>query len=165
VQGMKLLRELNSALIAIAAICAIVSMAIIAVVIPYEVFCRYVLNNMSTWSTELTQYSLVWASMMGGAAGLKKGYQVGITSLIESVPPFPAKLVKGAGLIASLVFLAFMTVYGVNQTVMNMGQVSSSMGIRMSIPYACLPLGFFIMFCVTIEQILELIGLSADGGK
>ena len=47
--------------------------------------------------TKFSQYSLVWASMLGGAVGLKRGYQVGITSLIDSLPPGPAKAVQAAG--------------------------------------------------------------------
>jgi TRAP-type C4-dicarboxylate transport system permease small subunit len=150
----------NCVLLKIASWGVIVSMAAIAIVIPYEVFGRYILSKMSMWSGEFSQFSLVWASMMGGAVGLKKGYQVGITTLTDNLPPGPAKLVQGAGLLAMLIFLALMTYYGVNQMLMNIGQVSSSIGISMSIPYAALPLGFSIMFFITIEQTLIFLGVS-----
>ncbi|MDF2813941.1 MAG: Tripartite ATP-independent periplasmic transporter DctQ component [Paenibacillus sp.] len=157
---MQALRMFNCVLLKIASWGVIVSMAAIAIVIPYEVFGRYILSKMSMWSGEFSQFSLVWASMMGGAVGLKKGYQVGITTLTDNLPPGPAKLVQGAGLLAMLIFLALMTYYGVNQMLMNIGQVSSSIGISMSIPYAALPLGFSIMFFITIEQTLIFLGVS-----
>ena len=162
---MQLLHQLNSILLKIASWSVIASMAAIAIIIPYEVFGRYMLGHMSIWSGELSQYALVWASMMGGAVGLKKGYQVGITSLTDSLPPGPAKLVQGAGYAAMLVFLSVMTYYGVDQMLMNTGQVSSSMGISMSIPYAALPAGFFIMFFITVEQMLEFLGLSTASAR
>ena len=156
--ALQLLRQLNHILLAIANFSVIVAMGTIAVVIPYEVFGRYILNHMSIWSAELSQYALVWAPMMGGAVGLKKGYQVGITSLTDSLPPGPARLVQGTGYAIMLIFLSVMTYYGTDQMLMNNGQVSSSMGIRMSIPYAALPVGFFIMFFITLEQLLEFLG-------
>ena len=142
-----------------------ISVAAIAIVIPYEVFGRYVLGNMSTWTSEFSQYALVWASMLGGAVGLKRGYQVGITTLTDSLPPFFSRLVQGVGYLCMLVFLALMTYYGIEQMLMNVTQTSSTMGISMSIPYSALPIGFFIMFFITIEQWIDFLSPGSAGRK
>ena len=142
-----------------------ISVAAIAIVIPYEVFGRYVLGNMSTWTSEFSQYALVWASMLGGAVGLKRGYQVGITTLTDSLPPFFSRLVQGVGYLCMLVFLALMTYYGIEQMLMNVTQTSSTMGISMSIPYSALPIGFFIMFFITIEQWIDFLSPVSAGRK
>jgi TRAP-type C4-dicarboxylate transport system permease small subunit len=63
----------------------ILSIAVVAVIIPYEVLGRYVIGRMAVWANEFAQYALVWASMMGGAVGLKRGYQVGINTLTDHV--------------------------------------------------------------------------------
>ncbi|MFA6507559.1 MAG: TRAP transporter small permease [Treponemataceae bacterium] len=160
---MSLLVKMNGGLIKMANFLVIISMAAIAIVIPYEVFCRYVLNSMNTWSSEFCMYSLVWASMLGGAAGLSKGFQVGITSLIDSLSKKNAKILQGVIYVLILIFTAIMTFYGTFQVFANLRQTSSSMGISMSIPYAALPLGFFIMFTTTLEQLLELPGLQSGG--
>lgn len=157
---MQLLHQLNNLLLRLASWGVILSMAAIAIVIPYEVFGRYVLSRMSVWSAEFSQYALVWASMMGGAVGLKKGYQVGITTLTDKLPPVPAKVVQGIGCMVMLVFLALMSIYGIEQTMMNINQASSTIGISMSIPYAALPLGFIIMLFITVEQFLEVLGVN-----
>ncbi|MCK7469797.1 MAG: TRAP transporter small permease subunit [Desulfomicrobium escambiense] len=47
-------------------------MAVIGIVIPYEVIGRYVFQKMSIWSGEVSTYSLAWASMLGGAVGLQE---------------------------------------------------------------------------------------------
>ncbi|HTZ39410.1 MAG TPA: TRAP transporter small permease subunit, partial [Syntrophales bacterium] len=80
---MKLLHAFNESLLKLASWGTIFFMAVIAVVIPYEVFGRYVIKSMSVWSGEVSTYSLAWASMLGGAAGLKKGYQVSMTAVLE----------------------------------------------------------------------------------
>ncbi len=152
-----MLERLNAVLIRIAELMTMAAIGAIAVVVPLEVFNRYVLSSMSTWSNEFCQYALVCASMMGGAAGLRKGYQVGITSLIDSLGPTNARILQGAIYGIMLVFCGVMTWYGVVQAIANWSQTSSSMGISMSIPYASLPLGFGIMFCVTLEHLADLV--------
>jgi len=157
---MKALHNINELLLTVAGWGTIFFMGVIAIVIPYEVFGRYVLKSMSVWSGEVSTYSLAWATMLGGAVGLKRGYQVSMTAVLEAVSPSIGKALKGAGLLCMLVFLAVMTSYAGLQTVINFEQTSPAMGIRMGFPYACMPIGFFIMFMLTIEELLVFLGVS-----
>jgi len=156
---MKLLRAANELLLTVAGWGTIFFMGVIAIVIPYEVFGRYVLKSMSVWSGEVSTFSLAWATMLGGAVGLKKGYQVSMTAVLEAVPPSVSKALKGVGILCMLVFLATMTWYGGLQTLINFEQTSPAMGIKMCFPYACLPIGFFIMFMLTIEELMVFLGV------
>ncbi|MDR1521109.1 MAG: TRAP transporter small permease [Planctomycetota bacterium] len=162
---MWLLRRFNAITLKVASWTVILSMAAMAMVVPYEVFGRYVLGNMSMWGSEFLQYSLVWASMLGGAVGLRRGYQVGITSLTDSLPPGAARFVQAVSHVAMLAFLAFVTYYGFDQVAMNRSQVSSTLGIPMSIPYAALPIGFLIMFFVTMEQLVDFLSAKPTGNE
>ena len=157
---MKLLRAVNEQLLTVAGWGTIFFMAVIAIVIPYEVFGRYVLKSMSIWSGEVSTFSLAWATMLGGAVGLKKGYQVSMTAVLDAVPPSIGKALKGVGILCMLVILATMTWYGGMQTLINFEQTSPAMGIKMCFPYACLPIGFFIMFMLTVEELLVFLGIS-----
>ncbi len=152
---MRFLRQFNSVLLALASWTVMISIAAIAIIIPYEVFGRYVLGKMSIWSNEFSQYALVWASMMGGAVGLKRGYQVGITTLTDRLPPQAAKRVQVVGYAIVLLFLVLITYFGMDQTWMNRNQTSSTLGIPMSYPYAALPVGFLVMFFITLEQLMD----------
>jgi TRAP-type C4-dicarboxylate transport system permease small subunit len=160
---MGILTRINAALEKLAEVLTIVFLGGIAIVVPLEVFNRYITGNMFTWSTEFCQYSFVWASMMGAAAGLRKGGQVAITSLKDRLEKTSARAARGLQALVyviMLLFLAVMTRYGIVQVVTNYTQLSSTMSIPMSYPYAALPLGFVIMFTVTLEM---LIGLSRGG--
>ena len=53
--------------------------------------------------------------------------------------------------------------YGLYQTIYNARQISPAMDLVMSVPYAALPAGFFIMFFLTLEEFLVFIGLGAKG--
>ena len=87
-------------------------MAVVAVVIPYEVIGRYVFQKMSIWSGEVSTYSLAWASMLGSAVGLKKGSQVRMTSVVDSVPPVVARILKWGAYLFTLFFFGAMFYYG-----------------------------------------------------
>ena len=160
---MQILRQFNGMLITLAGWIAMVALAAIAILVPYEAFGRYVIGRMSTWTNEFCQYAVVWATMMGGAVGLKRGMHVGITSLTDSLPAGLCRLVQGIGYICVLIFLSLMTYYGFDQTLMNINQTSSTVGISMSIPYAALPIGFFIMLCITVEQLADFLTARQAG--
>lgn len=133
-------------------------MGIIALVIPYEVLGRYVLGSMPMWSGEAATYSLVWVSMMGGAVGLRKGCQVGITFVVGKLAPAPARLAGLAGTLVLLSFLTVMIYFGLQQTFVNMRQISPALGLPMAFPYAALPAGFSLMWLFTVEEMLASIG-------
>lgn len=136
---------------------------VIAVVIPYEVIGRYLFQRMTVWSGEVSTYSLVWASMLGGAVGLKKGYMIQMDTLVDAVPPAAAKALKLLSYLCALFFFGVMFGYGLFQTVYNTNQTSPAIGLVMSIPYAALPTGFFIMFFLTLEEFLRFVGLGPKG--
>jgi TRAP-type C4-dicarboxylate transport system permease small subunit len=160
---MRALQGFNSVLVKIGSWGTILFMAVIGIVIPYEVIGRYVFQQMTIWSGEVSTYSLAWASMLGGAVGLKKGYQVSMASVVESVPPGVAKALKFLAYLSTLFFFGMMFGFGLFQTIYNWKQTSPAIGLIMSFPYASLPVGFFIMFFLTLEEFLAFLGLGPKG--
>lgn len=160
---MRAIQGFNEFLLKIGSWGTILFMAVIAIVIPYEVIGRYVFEKMTIWSGEVSTYSLAWASMLGGAVGLKKGYQVSMASVVDAVPAGVARALKFLAYLSTLFFFAMMFGYGLFQTIYNWKQTSPAIGLVMSIPYAALPVGFFIMFFLTLEEFLVFLGLGAKG--
>jgi TRAP-type C4-dicarboxylate transport system permease small subunit len=160
---MQVLRRFNEFLVKMGSWGTILFLAVIAVVIPYEVVGRYIFQKMSIWSGEVATYSLAWASMLGSAVGLKKGYQISMTSVVESVPPAAAKILKWGAYLFTLFFFGAMFYYGLYQTIYNAKQTSPAIGLVMSFPYASLPTGFFIMFFLTLEEFLGFLDRGEKG--
>ncbi|MBE0597639.1 MAG: TRAP transporter small permease subunit [Desulfuromonadales bacterium] len=160
---MRALQRFNEFLVAIGSWGTMLFILVIALVIPYEVIGRYVFQKMTIWSGEVSTYSLVWASMLGGAVGLKKGYAISVTVVVDAVPPAVAKALKFAGYLYALFFFGALFGYGLFQTVYNANQTSPAIGMVMSVPYAALPTGFFIMFFLTLEEFMGFIGLRTKG--
>ena len=150
------LARLNRLLCQAAEKAIILFMGIIATVIPYEVFGRYILGDMPMWSGEAATYSLAWVSMMGGAVGLRKGCQVGISLAADKLPPRLASVIRLTGLWVMLAFLSVMLYYGFQQTWVNWRQISPAIGIPMALPYLALPAGFALMWLFTLEEMLAI---------
>jgi TRAP-type C4-dicarboxylate transport system permease small subunit len=157
------IKTLNTLLLKMSGFGVMVSMAVIAIVMPYEVLARYVASNIAPWSGEAATYSLVWASMLGAAVGLRKGYQVGMTAVLEKLPKKTARMIQAIGYLWSLFFLGVMVYFGFEQTILNYHQVSPGMGVKMAVPYAALPAGFLVMLLVTVEDFLRFLGFEAKG--
>ncbi len=138
-------------------------MTVIAVTIPITVFSRYVLRNTPIWTDETALFSLVWASMLGAGVGLRKGYQVGIRSLVEKAPRAIGAAMEIAGYLFMFIFLGVMVYFGVSQTVTNTKQLSAALRLPMAIPYAALPTGFAIMFLFTVEEALSFFARQKKG--
>ena len=160
---MRVLRRFNEFLVAAGSWGTILFMVVIATVIPYEVIGRYVFQKMSMWSGEVSTYSLVWASMLGGAVGLKKGYMISMEAVLNAAPPALVRVLKGVSYFCALFFFGAMFGYGLFQTIYNARQTSPAIGLVMSFPYAALPTGFFIMFFLTMEEFLVSLGLGPKG--
>jgi len=157
---MRVLQRFNEFLVKVGGWGTILFMAIIGIVVPYEVVGRYVFHRMTIWSGEVAIYSLAWASMLGGAVGLKKGYIIGMDAVVNAVPPGMAKALKLVCYLFSLFFFAALFYYGFYQTLYNTKQTSPAIGLVMCVPYASLPIGFFILFSVMLEEFLIFLGLG-----
>jgi len=151
------LKHIDDIVEKIAGVLLVIFMGVIAIVIPVAVFTRYVLKIGLTWSDETSLFSLVWASMLGAAVGLRKGYHVGISYLIEKSPKFLSITLEAIAYLFILGFLIVLVIFSTKQTILNTRQISPAMRIPMAIPYAALPVGFAIMVLFTIEQILDFI--------
>lgn len=149
------MRRLNDGLERLVSWGAMVAMAIMAIVIPYEVFGRKVLGSMPSWSGEVSCFALVWASMLGAAVGLRRGYHVGMTFVLERLPVGLARVLRLLGMILTMSVLLVLVVYGGMQVGVNARQLSPAMRIPMAIPYMAIPLGALAMFSFSLEELIR----------
>lgn len=151
------LKKINGTLLRLAGWGVILGMAAVGVIIPYEVAGRHFLGAMPPWSGELAIFILAWISMLGAAVGLPRGYQIGMTFFLDLLPAAPRRFVRFLGFAASLFILGVLVVYGFDQVLVNVRQVSPAMKISMALPYLAVPVGALLMWLVTLEQTLALL--------
>jgi TRAP-type transport system small permease protein len=148
------LKKFNDAVEKVAGVGLVFFMAVMAITIPITVFSRYVLRNTPIWTDETALFSLAWASLLGAAVGLRKGYQVGIRSLVEKAPKILSVAMQIVGYLFMILLFCVLVYFGTRQTITNMRQLSPALQIPMGIPYLALPLGFLIMLLFTLEEAL-----------
>ncbi len=129
-------------------------MFVMCAVIAWQIFSRYVLKDMSSWSEEVARFLMVWISLLGSAAVLRRGGHVTVTILLDHIS---AKLKRRVLIIRDLLMLATLvsiTYYGWEFAQINAVQLSAAMDIPMSWVYASLWLGMGL--CVVILLLIRL---------
>ncbi len=134
-------------------------MFVMCAVIAWQIFSRYVLKDMSSWSEEVARFLMVWISLLGSAAVLRRGGHVTVTILLDHIS---SKLKQRVLIIRDVLMLATLvsiTYYGWEFAQINAVQLSAAMDIPMSWVYASLWLGMGL--CVVVLLLIRL-GTNPD---
>lgn len=141
---------------------AILSTAVMWLVMCYAVFMRYLFSDAPVWSDELCRYCLVWMSFYGGAVALRRRSLANMNLLVNLFPPKIRKWINIVVSILCLILLTAFTVWSVQTVTARSVQIQTSpaMGIPLPIVYSCLPIGLGMM---TLQQlVLIIIDIQAD---
>ncbi len=127
-----------------------------------EVILRYVFGSSTGWGGELTNFAIIWAALVGAAAGVKSGIHIGIDVWVRRFPPPVFKAVLLFGLAVSALFTAAVTWLGVELVLFSMGtgQVTAEMLIPRWIPYTSVPVGMGLMTLHLAQQFVRRLRMS-----
>jgi TRAP-type C4-dicarboxylate transport system permease small subunit len=122
-----------------------------------QVFNRYILEAPRTWTEEFAQLLLVWAVMLGAAAGIKRNGHLRVDFLVSRLPQAPRRVLLV--LINALVFAVAlgMTWYGWMFYQSTSGDYSTSLGYARNLFYLPIPVsGLLIMAFLVPATVAEL---------
>lgn len=123
-------------------------LAIMTVLVTYQVVTRYFFNKPSAISEALAQYLFVWMIMYGSAYvfGLKEHLDITVVKdKLTGVPMLIVELLINAVLIAFAVAVLLYGGYAV--TAQQMGTMDAALQIPMGVIYSAIPIsGVFILF-------------------
>ena len=138
----------------------IVMLAIMTVLVTYQVVTRYFFNNPSAVSENTAQYLFVWMVMFGSAYvfGLKEHLDISI--LKDKLAPFANLIVEISVNITLFMFSAVICVLGgYRVTVLQIRTMDAATGIPMGFIYASIPaFGAVMLFyavyniCLSIQE-------------
>jgi TRAP-type transport system small permease protein len=106
---------------------------------------RFVFGYSIFWSDELARFLLVWVSFLGISVGVRRGAHPGVDTLVRALPPRWARPAFFLALLLSLTFFLVMVWYGGALVVRTWPQRSTSLGLRMGIPYLAVPVAGGLM--------------------
>jgi TRAP-type C4-dicarboxylate transport system permease small subunit len=106
---------------------------------------RFLFGYSIFWSDELARFLLVWIAFLGMSVGVRRGAHPGVDSLVRALPPTWARCASLAAIGGCTLFFLVMVGYGALLVLRTWGQVSPSLGLRMSVPYLAVPTAGLLM--------------------
>lgn len=116
-------------------------------VIFYGVIMRYVFNDARSWVDELSQYMIIWGTLIGTSVALRNNHHIKVDMLFDKLPNRAKYFVTLFANTIGISFGLFVLYYGsglVNFTHIS-GQLSTDMGIPLYKVYTILPLMGFLL--------------------
>ena len=132
-----------------------VTVAIMIIVITYQVILRYVFSASNAWSEELARYLIIYDVMAAAAIATRRNSHLQVDAFIGILKPRTKAIYTVIATIVGIVFLAFLFCYSVVLCQAAAVNVSAGLKIPMSVPYACMPIGAVLMILTSIEVIMK----------
>lgn len=137
---MKVLDTIKKVIDKILEVLGTITLAIMTVLVVYQVVTRYVFNAPSAYSEALSQYLFVWMIMFGSAYVYGSREHLTIDLLKDKFPPRMNMIVE---VVTNLCLFAFILVVcvigGRNYTLSQVKRIDPSLHISMAILYASVP--------------------------
>jgi TRAP-type C4-dicarboxylate transport system permease small subunit len=124
------------------------------VLILFQVFFRFVIYVPFPWSEECARYLMIWMGMLGSVIALQKQRHIGVTFLVEKLPPGLESAVQVLVQAGMAVFLSVLFWQGARFASFNADQASPAMEISMLIPFSAIPVGSAMMILVILDGLL-----------
>jgi C4-dicarboxylate transporter DctQ subunit len=111
-----------------------------------NVVLRYLFGASLPWAAVLTSYLFIWSALFGAAYGFKIGMHIGVTVVIQSLPPKWAKIMLTFNLIIMIAFLSVLTWWGMQfiHFSINLQQIDIDLRIPFWTIYLCVPIAMGI---------------------
>ena len=84
-------------------------MVVMTVIIGWQVFARYVLNNTPSWSEPLSLHLMLWFILFGAAVGVRESVHLGLDIVRYMMPEWIQKIMD-------LMSLGFIVLFGIAMT-------------------------------------------------
>jgi C4-dicarboxylate transporter DctQ subunit len=130
----------------------------ITIILCFNVIARYGFGYALFWAEELTNFTIIWITLLGSTLCIRHGMHMGVDILLQHVHSnFGRRIIICIQLIISLIFVAIIALVGSQQVVKiyQFGQISPALMIPMYIPYIALPIGGVLMVLSYLELLLK----------
>lgn len=132
-----------------------VTVAIMVVVMVYQVILRYIFSAANSWSEELTRYLFIYDVMVAAAIAIRRNSHLQIDVITGHLKPNVQKVFTIVATLAGIVFLVFLLSYSLTLCQTATKTMSAGLPISMAVAYASMPLGVVLMILTSIEVILK----------
>ena len=143
---------------------ATVLLSFMTILVLYQVYTRYVLNNPAAFTEELVRYSLIWTSFIGAAYAFSSRDHMALVILHDSLKPSGQRvLMIFIDTLILLFAILIITIGGFKLAVSARQEFSALLGIPRSLVYAMAPIsGIFIILAQIINLYEDVTGTKIE---
>ncbi len=140
-----------------------IGLAVMTLIIGWQVFARYVLNASPSWSEQASLVLMIWFISFAAAAGVKEGFHIRISAFADSLPGrWPNRLQLVSHLIVALVGAA-MAFWGGELIMRTWEHTIPTLGISRGFAYLPLPISGVLIALFALENFLEQLNPAIAG--
>lgn len=143
----------------------VVSGAVMSVIVLLQIIFRFVVFVPLPWSEELARYLMIWTGMVGSFVAMREGRHIGVTMVVDRLPPRAAVAVSVFVQAVTIAFLVILARQGLALTLVNLQQLSPAMRIPMFYPYLAVPVGAALMILELSAGVLQDLYPAAAGRR
>jgi len=132
-----------------------ITVAVMIIVMVYQVVLRYCFSAANSWSEELARYLFIYDVMIAAAIATRRNSHLQIDLLINLLKPKVKSIFTIIATLVGIVFLMFLLNYSLTLCQTAENNISAGLKISMSIPYACMPIGIILMILTSFEVIFQ----------
>jgi TRAP-type C4-dicarboxylate transport system permease small subunit len=151
-----MLTRVNAVLARSAMIVAVVGLWTITLLVAWQVFGRYVMNDTPTWAESLVLVLVLYVALLGAAVGVRDAGHIGIESLLVLVDEEMRRKLEFAIFALVGAFGAMMCWYGWGLTAGVLSYKIPTLGISEGWHYAPLMVSGLLIALFSIEHIIAL---------
>jgi TRAP-type transport system small permease protein len=132
-----------------------IMLAVMSVLITWQVFARFVAGNSLTFSEEASRFLMIWLTLLGAAYAVKEGSLIAVDILQNKLTGKPAKVLKVIMSVSTSVFYIILIIYGFKMAQNVSFQTAPTTGLSMFWPMLAVPVGGALMLINTIASLIE----------
>jgi len=110
-----------------------------------NVVLRYGFGQSLAWAEEVSRYMMIWLALLGAGLALREGAHIAVETLPDSLPLWPARLVRGLAVLLIAGFLALMLWLGWHYAQFAMMQRTPVLRLPVGQIYLAIPIGMGLM--------------------
>ena len=134
-------------------------LAIMILIVSWQVFSRYVLNTTPFWSEEITLILMVWVGFIGIAVGFRERLHISIEVLVRRFPESLQAWIEKSILVLILAFGLYLLVQGWQFTRLANLSTLPSTQLPSSVLYAIMPVAGLM---ISVYAVLNLFGVQTQ---
>ncbi|WP_438862488.1 TRAP transporter small permease [Neptunicella sp.] len=149
----------------ILAFALIMAMSCILLAVSWQVISRYLLQDPSSVTEELSRFLLIWIGMLGAVYAYRQNAHLGLDLLVDKMTPAKQRITRIGIQLVVIIFSALVLLYGGAELVdltIELKQISASLGINMGVVYAVLPVTGGMLILYALFNLSELISGKID---